>query len=209
MTPKPGTPTKTPAKKPPRRPAEKRTIYQLRIELQGIAPAIHRTVLVPGTLSLPKLHHVIQAAMGWDEAHLHDFSIGGQRYGEPDPDFPEVDVLDERRHTVGEVLGQATQRFTYTYDFGDSWEHAVKVEKRLPAVEGRNTWPMCIGGQNACPPEDVGGPLGYMDFMEAMASPSHPEHGDMFGWWGGPFDPCGFSLNEANKAIHRLRTITK
>lgn len=137
MTPKPGTPTKTPAKKPPRRPATELIIYQLRIELQGIAPAIHRTLLVPGTLSLPKLHYVIQAAMGWDDAHLHDFSIGGQRYGEPDPDFPEVDVLDERRHTVGEVLGQATQRFTYTYDFGDGWEHAVKVEKRLPAVEGR------------------------------------------------------------------------
>ncbi|MDQ0569955.1 hypothetical protein QFZ42_001789 [Variovorax paradoxus] len=180
-------------------------IYRLRVELQHIAPTIRRRILVPDTLTLGKLDRVIQAAMGWNNTHLHDFTIEGKRYGTPDPQWPEADMLNERRYTVGDVLGPTVQQFRYSYDFGDGWDHTVVVEQRLVTVEGKNTWPMCIDGENACPPEDVGGPPGYMDFLEALRNPTHAQHEDMWTWWGGPFDPLGFSLNEANKAIRKLR----
>lgn len=68
-----------------------------------------------------------------------------------------------------------------------------------------NMWPMCTAGANACPPDDVGGPPGYMDFVQAMRDIAHRDHLQMWRWYGGPFDPSGFSINEANRAIKRLR----
>lgn len=180
-------------------------IYQLRIELQHIKPAIRRCVLVPGSITLAKLDRVIQAAMGWENSHLHEFRIEEKRYGTPDPEWTEPDVLNERKYKLGDLLGETVQQFSYSYDFGDGWEHSVVVEQRLAAIEDKNTWPMCISGQNACPPEDVGGPDGYMDFLEAIHNPDHERHEDLWMWWGGPFDAQGFSLNDTNKAIFKLR----
>lgn len=196
--------TKSSPQTPARRSAHA-CIYQLRIELQHIAPTIHRHILVPGGITLAKLDRIIQAAMGWENSHLHEFSIEGNRYGMPDPEWPEPDVLNERKYKLGDLLGETVQQFSYSYDFGDGWEHKVVVEQRQAAVERRNTWPMCISGENACPPEDVGGPGGYMEFLEAMGNPAHKRHEELWEWWGGPFDPEGFSLNDTNKAIFRLR----
>ncbi|WP_047473064.1 plasmid pRiA4b ORF-3 family protein [Delftia sp. ZNC0008] len=180
-------------------------IYQLRIELQHIKPTIRRCILVPGSITLAKLDRVIQAAMGWENSHLHEFRIEEKRYGTPDPEWTEPDVLNERKYKLGDLLGETVQQFSYSYDFGDGWEHSVVVEQRLAAIEDKNTWPMCISGQNACPPEDVGGPDGYMDFLEAIHNPDHERHEDLWMWWGGPFDAQGFSLNDTNKAIFKLR----
>jgi len=183
-----------------------RRVYQLRIELQEIEPRIWRTILVPETLTLPRLDRVVQAAMGWSNSHLHAWRIDGKRYGVPDPDWDEPDgMLDEHKFTAGSVLGERIDAFDYEYDFGDGWEHHVVVEKRLAAEPERNTWPMCIAGANACQPEDVGGPPGYMDFIQAMRDPTHEEHLQMWRWNGGPFDPTAFSLNDANRAIKRVR----
>lgn len=191
-------------KSPVRRKAPEH-VYQLRIELQHIVPAIWRRILVPETLTLVKLDRVIQASMGWTNSHLHDFKIAGSRYGLPDGEWPDDAMLDERRFTIGQVISAGVKRFDYSYDFGDGWDHVIEVESQLPIVANRNTWPMCIAGENACPPEDVGGPPGYMDFVEAMRNTTHPKHGDMWTWWGGPFDAAGFSLNDANIAIRKLR----
>ena len=68
-----------------------------------------------------------------------------------------------------------------------------------------NLRPYCTAGANACPPEDVGGPHGYMDFLEAILDPRHAQHADMWRWNGGPFDPAGFDTNSANAAIRKLR----
>lgn len=193
------------ARKPPGRPGPK-CIYQLRIELQHIEPRIWRMILVPDTITLAKLDRVVQAAMGWTNSHLHDWHIEGKRYGVPDPEWDnEGDMLEERKFTVGAVLGEGVQEFTYQYDFGDGWEHRIVVEKRLAPQPDYNTWPMCVAGANACPPEDVGGPPGYMDFVQAMRNPTHEEHQHLWQWHGGPFDPEAFSANEANRAIRRLR----
>lgn len=185
---------------------EPQRVYQLRIELLFIEPVIWRTIFVPETLTLPKLDRVVQAAMGWTNSHLHAWRIDGRRYGVPDPEWNMPgELLDERKFTVGSVLGDHIDEFVYDYDFGDGWEHRVVVEKRLLADPERNTWPMCIAGANACPPEDVGGPPGYLDFVQAMRDPMHQDHLQMWRWNRGPFDPASFSLNDANRAIRKLR----
>lgn len=186
--------------------AEPRRIYQLRIELQHIQPLVWRRILVPDSLKLTKLDRIVQAAMGWSNSHLHDWHIERQRYGIPDPEWVgSQDMLDERKFTVGAVLGEQVQGFAYSYDFGDGWDHRIAVEERLPVLEGHNDWPMCLAGENACPPEDVGGPPGYMDFLEAMHDLAHEQHADHWRWWGGPFDATAFSINAANIAIRKLR----
>ena len=180
------------------KPANKRTppavVYQLRIELLRLEPLIWRRILVPGALKLVKLDRVLQAAMGWNNTHLHEWVIQGQRYGMPDEAWGEQGMRNDRKITVSSALHDSVDSFTHNYDFGDGWEHQVTVEKRLAVQEGRNDWPMCIAGENACPPDDVGGPDGYLEFLQAVRDPQHEQHLDYWRWWGGPFDPAGFSV---------------
>jgi hypothetical protein len=188
------------------RPSAPKRVYQLLIELDEVEPRVWRRLWVPDTLTMAKLDRVIQAAMGWTDSHLHEFEVDGKRYGIPDDEgVHETPTLDDRRHKVGAVLGEAVSRFGYTYDFGDNWRHTVTVEDRPLPDESFNTWHVCIAGQNACPPEDVGGVGGYTDFLEAISDPSHDEHAAMWQWSGGPFDPTGFDVNATNAALRRLR----
>lgn len=179
-------------------------LLQLRIELAGLKPAIWRRVVVPETITLAKLHRVIQAAMGWADSHLHEFEIGGRRYGMPDPDWGAGDaVISEKRVGLSASLAGA-KSFRYTYDFGDGWEHRVKIEKHLPPDACLRA-PLCLDGANACPPEDVGGPYGYVDFLEAISDPRHPEHENMLDWCGGGFEPSDFDPERVNKLLQRIR----
>ena len=188
------------------RPAALKRVYQLLVELDEIEPRVWRRLWIPDTLTMAKLDRIIQTAMGWTNSHLHEFEVDGKRYGIPDDEgVLDTPTLDDRRHRVGAVLGEAVAGFNYTYDFGDNWCHTVTVENRLLPDESFNTWPVCIAGQNACPPEDVGGVGGYAEFLEAIADPNHDEHAAMWQWSGGPFDPAGFDVNAANAALRRLR----
>jgi hypothetical protein len=188
------------------RPAAAPRIYQLLVELDEVEPRVWRRLWVPGTLTLSQLHRVFQAALGWTDSHLHEFEVDGKCYGMPgDEPFGERPTLDDRRYKVGAVLGESVCAFRYTYDFGDDWRHTVTVEDRLLPDESFNTWPLCIAGQNAGPPEDVGGVGGYAEFLEAISDPSHDEHAAMWQWNGGPFDPAGFDINATNAALRRLR----
>lgn len=182
--------------------AQMQRIYQLRISLDEAEPSVWRRLWVSDTLTLAKLDRVLQAAMGWRNSHLHDFIIEGQSYGMPSDEYPDElpPPLDDRRHTVGGSLGTTVQRFSYLYDFGDHWQHTVVVEQIMLPNE-INTWPLCLAGRNACPPEDVGGLGGYEEFLLAMHEPTHEEHDAMWRWCGGPFDPTGFDVNAANAAI--------
>jgi hypothetical protein len=139
----------------PRKPGE--PVAQLRIELRHIDPPIWRRVLVPAGLRLDRLHVVIQEAMGWTNSHLHMFTMGENRYGVPDPDFP---LRDERRHTLRGLAVSEGASFDYEYDFGDGWDHQVVLERVLPA-EPDGRYPTCVAGARACPPEDCGGPWAY------------------------------------------------
>ena len=99
-----------------------------------------------------------------------------------------------------EVLGDSIREFIYEYDFGDSWRHQITV---TPIAKPRTDWsyPLCVAGAGAAPPEDVGGVSGYEEFLSAIKDPKHEEHDRMLEWVGGAFDPAGFDLNEINRTL--------
>jgi hypothetical protein len=178
-------------------------IYQLKITLRDSRPPIWRRVLVPGDFTLFKLHYVIQAAFGWLDYHLHQFIIDGSYYSIPSPEDWEP-IIDERRFTLQTIAPTPGKKFTYEYDFGDSWEHNILVEKIIPA-EPSTTYPVCVKGKRACPPEDVGGIWGYANFLEAIADPAHEEHDSYLEWVGGEFDPEEFDLEQINKLLKQVK----
>ncbi|OIP44990.1 MAG: hypothetical protein COZ12_06345 [Deltaproteobacteria bacterium CG_4_10_14_3_um_filter_60_8] len=179
------------------------SIYQLKITLRDSHPPIWRRVLVPGNFSLDKLHQVIQLAMGWTDSHLHQFIVDGEFYSIPSSEDWEP-VLDERRFKLKQIAPSLKRKFTYEYDFGDSWTHEVVVEKIITAGPGEK-YPQCIKGKRACPPEDVGGIWGYETFQEAMQDARHEEHDSYLEWIGGEFDPEAFDLAATNQALWRVK----
>jgi hypothetical protein len=179
-------------------------VYQLRVELLDVEPTIWRRLLVPGSIRLHKLHVVLLWTMGWAGGHLHEFVIGHEHYGESDPYFDSEPRLQrEDRFTLAGALGRHMW-FTYLYDYGDGWEHRVSVEQVLPP-DAAMKLPVCLAGANACPPEDVGGPPGYADFLQAIADPSHEEHDDLLEWCGGAFDPTIFRLDDLNATLKQFK----
>jgi len=178
-------------------------IYQLKVSLRGSRPPIWRRILVPGRFSLSKLHEVIQIAMGWKDSHLHQYLIDGEHFGVPSPNDWEP-IIDERRFNLSKVAPREKCRFVYEYDFGDCWEHEIVVEKILPPEPGA-TYPVCVKGKRACPPEDVGGVLGYYDFLEALSDPNHEEHDYYLEWIGDEFDPEVFNLDVINVELRRVK----
>jgi len=185
-------------------------IYQIKVTLLGIDPPIWRRLLVPAGLTLEQLSSALQLAMGWDGGHLHDFRIGKQRYGEPDPMekfFDGPRTASERSTRLLSVLGRVGAKAVYTYDFGDTWEHEIVVEKRLPPEPGRD-YPACVAGERHGPPEDCGGVPGFYNLLEAIADPDHEQHEELLEWVGEDFDPEAFSVEEVNRGLasmHRRR----
>ena len=178
---------------------QSRTIYQIKISLIGVKPPIWRTVLVPGDLGLGAFHEVIQVAMGWTDSHLHQFIANKKFYGVPDDDF-ELEMEDETKYKLAQLLKKEKDSIIYEYDFGDSWEHKILLEKILPD-DGKTVLPVCIKGKRACPPEDCGGIWGYEELLETISDPKHPDHEDMLEWVGGGFDPEEFDLEEINEDL--------
>lgn len=176
--------------------------YQLKVTLRGIKPRIWRRILMPGSMNLEDLHYVIQTVMGWGNSHLHEFTLRGKEYA--DPVFELDDAEDERRVRLDRCGLQKGASFLYTYDFGDSWEHEIKVEKVLTPEE-KLTHPACLAGERAGPPEDCGGVWGYESLLEALSDPDHPDHEDMLEWVGGRLDPEAFDLEAVNQELQRFR----
>ena len=192
---------------PTKRVENSREIYQIKVTLLGTRPPIWRRLLVPANLTLEQLHDVLQRAMGWDDSHMHDFRIGQKRYGRPDPDDRLMGLpamASERTARLSSVLGKAGAKAVYTYDFGDSWEHGIAVEKVLPREEGR-AYPVCVDGKLHGPPEDCGGVPGFYDFLEAIADPEHERHEELKEWLGDDFDPEAFSVDEVNRRLAPLQ----
>ncbi|MGZ9226534.1 MAG: plasmid pRiA4b ORF-3 family protein, partial [Anaerolineales bacterium] len=180
-------------------------VYQIKVTLIGLKPPIWRRFLVADTTSLHRLHDILQIVMGWTNSHMHHFIIDGEFYGKPlDDDFGDMRAKDETRSKLNQFVSGKEFRFGYEYDFGDSWEHELIVEKILPADKGSDH-PVCTAGKRACPPEDVGGMWGYEDFLKAIVNPNHPEHEDLLEWIGGSFDPEYFNLEEVNIRLRHSR----
>jgi pRiA4b ORF-3-like protein len=180
-------------------------IYQIKITLLGTRPPIWRRLLVPENLTLAQMHDVLQAAMGWEDCHLHEFRIGRQRFGVPAPDDEFMGgppCINERKVRLSDVFTKSGAKAEYTYDFGDSWEHALLVEKIL-TPDPSLTYPLCTDGKLNGPPEDCGGLGGFYNFLEAIRDPEHDEHEELLEWIGGSFDPDSFSLAAVNQRLRQ------
>ena len=184
------------------------SVYQLKVTLQGIKPAIWRRIQVPGHIKLGVFHEILQEVMGWTNTHLHQFVIQGKHFGAPHKESDSPATEDENKLTLAEAIHLAGAIFSYEYDFGDGWEHQLKVENVLP-VEGNNLFPACLAGTRACPPEDCGGPYGYQELLEALREPHHERHEELAEWLsefseGEGFDPERFNLTWINQALRAM-----
>lgn len=185
-------------------PASER-LYQFKITLVESQPPIWRRIQVKNC-TLDKLHENIQTAMGWQNCHLHQFEIDGERYGDPDlidDGFEDFECIDSTVTKINEIVPKDGKRFRfkYEYDFGDGWVHDVLFEGCLKAEKG-GRYPLCVEGKRACPPEDVGGVWGYAEYLEAIADPNHEQHEDFIGWRG-PFDAEEFDPVKTTRAMRR------
>lgn len=204
-------PMATPIKLPrttARRTSAKPKVLTLMVELEDCTPSIWRRIHVDSRAHLDALHHVLQAAMGWTDAHLHEFTIVGKRYAKPDQDDEMfgIESLDEAAFTLGQVLRSGSV-FEYLYDFGDSWRHTIKVVSTRSLANdlsaGRQAW--VEDGQGACPPEDFGGIGQYQDFLKNFKEdPYSDETLEIREWAGMDFDPTRFDRQAANAAIDRM-----
>jgi len=166
------------------------TIARLKITLDAVKPAVLRRIEVPFDIRLDRLHLTIQAAMGWTNSHLYEIRAGDVGWStlNPEADWPE-DFLDARKARLDKVIEDAgTKTLRYIYDFGDGWEHAIKIE-RLTDPEPDALYPRLIAATGRCPPEDCGGPWGYAEFLDAIRDPAHEQHAELKEWIGGDFDP--------------------
>ncbi len=177
-------------------------VFQVKVSLVGVEPPIWRMVLVPQNVRLPRLHHIVQAVMGWTDSHLHQFLVGEIRFGEPGNEF-EPSPIDYRAIHLNQIAPRPGATCIYEYDFGDSWEHLIEVQDALPIESVKGILPRCLDGERACPPEDVGGPHGYANFLLALEDPSHPEHEEWRQWAADNFDPVAFDVGRVNSLLAR------
>ena len=193
----------------------KPTPVALRIELLDVKPLVWRRVVVANLWTFASLHIYLQWVMGWLDSHAHEFELGELKVA-PDWWIAEMALdevgkyRDERRYSVAAAVEQLGTRgeIEYRYDMGDGWRHRLVIEAPPPAwTEQEYSLPACVAGENACPPEDVGGPLGYERFLKSIGDRRDEDHVDRLRWIGGAFDPRGFDLNRINRdwPSHRRR----
>ncbi|KYK36855.1 MAG: plasmid pRiA4b ORF-3 family protein [Theionarchaea archaeon] len=174
-------------------------VYQFKITLLGINPPIWRKIQAPETYTFWDLHVALQDAMGWYDYHLHEFEMVNPRTDSPvNIGTPYEDsgseILPEEKQKIADYFSMENPSAHYVYDFGDSWEHEIRLEKIIPRE--KIDYPVCIKGKRACPPEDCGGVWGYEEFLEIIKDPDHEEYEDMLEWVGGAFDPEHFDVKE-------------
>ena len=173
-------------------------VFQFKIQLKYVKPPIWRRILVPENYTFWDLHVAVQDSMGWVDCHLHEFNIQNpftgkeDRIGMPDDDYPDAEMISEKECTIKTYFNQENVSAVYVYDFGDDWEHEIIFEKILQRDSGIK-YPVCTAGKRACPPEDCGGPFGYMAMLDALNNPDHENHDSMVEWIGDEFDSETFN----------------
>ncbi len=171
-------------------------IVQIKVKLLGVSkPPVWRELQLRADTRLDQLHEILQAALGWEDYHMHVFTFADEEFGVPDP---ELGHADERKVTLGELTGIGA-RFRYTYDFGDDWEHEILVEDLLDP-DPETHYPILVASKGACPPEDSGGTWGYANLKAILADPNHDEHQDKLEWLGltdaSEFDPTAVPTDD-------------
>lgn len=179
-------------------------IYQLKIELVNSEPLIWRRITVPDDTPFDQLHDIIQITMGWENTHLYEFKVKDITVRDFDADIDTGDNPDDEDAMdtyLDELLTKEDTQFTYTYDFGDQWEHRITLEEILPpsAAPGE---PQCIGAEGSCPPEDCGGIARYQDIVKILADENHPEHDDLKEAYMDALDDAALvDVNDINEAL--------
>ena len=179
------------------------SIAHLRIRLDHVEPVVVRRLEVPLTIRLDRLHLVLQAAMGWTNSHLYEIRARDVGWGMPDPDLGDGPLDASKARLIDVLEDVGVRSLKYLYDFGDCWEHTVRIERVTDAVPGV-IYPRLVEAVGRCPPEDVGGPGGYQEFLDAIADPDHEDHADRLEWVGGPFDPNDTDVERLTQAVESL-----
>ena len=175
----------------------------LKVTLDDVEPKVLRRIEVPADIKLDRLHLTLQAALGWTNSHLFEIRARDVGWGIPSPDWPDG-PLDARKVKLIDVLEDAgTKTLRYLYDYGDGWEHTIKVERMIPA-DTNIAYPRLIEASGRCPPEDVGGPWGYAKMLEALADPDHERHAEIREWVGDDFDPHAFDAEPLRANVAAL-----
>ena len=180
-------------------------IVILRIELVDIEPLIWRRVAVPTSMNLKALHRVIQAAIGWLDYHLWEFTADGGKYGMLLPDDPDWNerIKDAAKTKLSALLTVGVREIGYVYDMGDNWQHRIIVEK-LNTAEPGALYPRFLGGERRCPPENCGGLPGYYEFLDDIASKDSKKRGAALKWYGRPYNPDNIGERKIITALKRL-----
>ena len=180
-------------------------VYRLKIKLMDIEPLIWREFAVKSYMRLDRLHLAIQTVLGWTNSHLHLFNAGGGRqYTYPYPGYDmDNDVQDETMFKLSDLINKEKNKFTYEYDFGDGWDHMVKLVA-IEEADKNVKYPVCLAGERACPPEDCGGPWSYPELLETLRGPGNQERRELIDWLGDDFDPEFFDLETTNERLKRI-----
>lgn len=179
------------------------TVFEIRVTLRDVSPPIWRLLRVRGDISLDRLHSCLQVAMGWEDAHLHKFVVGDQSFS--DPEFELNGSSDESAARLCDVANGMGATLRYLYDFGDTWEHDVKV---VGVLDGDRESPIaiCLRGKRACPPEDSGGTWGYQEKLAILSEPDPKDEWDqeVVDWIGADFNPEAFDKDTVNRLLQDI-----
>ena len=180
-------------------------IIQIKISLMNSSPSIWREIQVHRETTFFELHHIIQITMGWQNYHLYEFNTEGYRIGEISEDsmedFGNNELLNSRDIKLVDVI-TVRETLSYEYDFGDGWLHQIEVQNFLSC--DKHEYPVCIGGEMRCPPEDCGGLHSFYDSLKILKDKKHPEHKEMVQWFPTKYDPYIFDILKANKQLLKL-----
>lgn len=180
-------------------------IVCLKITLDDVEPKVVRRVEVPLSIRLDRLHAVLQAALGWTNSHLWEIRAGGAGWGIPDRDWGDGPSDAAKAKLIDVIEDTGARTLSYLYDFGDGWEHTIRIE-RITAPEPGAAYPRLIEATGRCPPEDIGGPPGYEEYLEAIKDPSHDRHTEFTEYYDADFDP---NVVDADVIRRELATLAK
>jgi hypothetical protein len=180
--------------------------YRVRVDLDDAGPPIWRRLDLAGDLTLAELHEVLQTVMGWGDSHLHHFLAGPTRDHSVMPFLTDYDEeegdegTNERDVRLDQVLVEVGDRLFYEYDFGDGWEHTIRLEA-LEEYDASAPRARLLDGRRACPPEDCGGIGGYEGLLVVLADGAADAHQRELLEWLGPYDPDAFSTEETDQLL--------
>lgn len=175
-------------------------MYQLKISIDAINPPIWRTIQVPETFTLNKLHHIIQIIFDWSNYHLYMFGIWGHKIGDPIL-WDDGETMWDKEIKIKDVLSNVGDTVPYEYDLGDSWKHTIVLEKTI--IGGSKT-PRCLDGARSAPPEDCGGVYGYRELVHHLKHPEKDGYIELLEWLGEEYDPERFDLAVVNRELKGL-----